>query len=180
MRTVKTRVSFAVQRPDAARPLVVIEVERTYGSLADPRVRGEAGLERPDDPKRVPPADTAIRELLTECADAFCGMVRPLVVTVEVRMRPTGQADGAAGLKAAKKADYGAALEHFKAATAAAPKDVSLLFDRAVAAEAAGDLADALKHYQAVAKATKDRDTVAVESALRVERVMRHQKPPRR
>jgi len=180
VRTVTARVSFVVTRAGADEPLVTVEVERTYSSLADPRVRGAAGLDRADDPRRVPSPDTVIGELLDECAEAFGGMVRPLTVEAEVPMRPTGQADGAAGLRAAEKGDFALALRHFRAATAAAPKDVGLLLNRAVASEAAGDLPDALEHYQAVVKATKGKDAVAAEAALRVKRVMLHLKPPPR
>ncbi len=176
VRKVVARVSFAVKRPGGGEPVVTVEVKRSYNSLADPRIRGEAGLERPDDPKRVPAVDTVARELLTECADAFVEMVQPMIVTAEVQMRGTVRKDGAAGLKAAEAKDYAKALAHFQAAAAAAPNDVNLMFNRAVAAEAAGRLAEARQQYEAAVKASKGKDAAAVESAQRVRRVISHRK----
>ncbi len=173
VRSATATVEFAVFGPGAKDRLFTIETRRSYTSPEDPRVRGELGLERPDDPARVPPMDQILRELLGRCADSFLEMISPREVTAEVPMRGTWNSAGSAGLKAAEEGDFAAAVRHLEAAVASDPKDVNLLFDLAAACEAAGRLEDALKHYKAVVERTKGQDAVAAEAAKRVERVLK-------
>jgi len=169
-------VEFGVARPGAKDRLFTIETRRSYTSPEDPRVRGELGLDRPDDPARVPPADDILKELLAQCADEFFDMISPREVTADVPMRGTWNADGSAGLKAAEAGDFAAAVGHLEAAVAAEPKDVNLLFNLAAACEAAGNLEEALAHYKAVVERTQGQDAVAAEAAQRVERVLKRLK----
>jgi len=171
IRSVTVDVEFAVFRPGATERLLVVESRRSYTSPEDPAVRGELGLERPDDPARVPPVDEILRDLVGRCADEFIDMMAPREVTADVPLRGTWNAEGSAGLKAAEQGDYPAAVRHLEAAVASDPNDVNLLFDLAAACEAAGGLEDALKHYRAVVERTKGQDAVAAEAAGRVERV---------
>ena len=175
VRTATVDVDFVVTRGDAR--LVAVECRRTYDSAEDPRVRGDLGLERPDDPARVPPADQVVRELLDDCVTSFCEMIAPGEVTVRVPTRGTLNGEGAAGLKAAAGGDFQAAVRHLEAAVAASPNDVNLLFDLAVACEAAGRLDAAQAHYCAVAERTANRDRLAADGAARTERVLKRLTP---
>ena len=176
VRSATVQVEFGVARPGAKDRLFTIETRRSYTSPEDPRVRGELGLDRPDDPARVPPADDILKELLAQCADEFFDMISPREVTADVPMRGTWNADGSAGLKAAEAGDFAAAVGHLEAAVAAEPKDVNLLFNLAAACEAAGNLEEALAHYKAVVERTQGQDAVAAEAAARVERVLKRLK----
>ena len=173
VRSATATVEFAVFGPGAKDRLFTIETRRSYTSPEDPRVRGELGLERPDDPVRVPPMDQILRVLLGQCADSLVEMISPREVTADVPMRGTWNSAGSAGLKAAAEGDFAAAIRHLQAAVASDPKDVNLVFDLAVACEAAGRLEDALTHYKAVVERTKGQDSVAAEGAKRVERVLK-------
>ncbi|HET6430477.1 MAG TPA: tetratricopeptide repeat protein [Phycisphaerae bacterium] len=172
VRTVELTVDFVLTRAHSGEQVTTVETHRSYSSTADPRVRGELGLHRPDDPQRIPPADQVIRELLTECAETFRAMVLPLVVTAEIPMRGTLNEQGRYGLKAAEQGAYQNAVGFFESAVKQSPNDVSLLFNLAVACEAAGRLADAARHYQTVADRTQARDPHAAEAAQRVQRVL--------
>ena len=173
VRSATATVEFAVFRSGAKDRLLTIETRRSYTSPEDPRVRGELGLERPDDPARVPPMDRILRVLLGRCADSLVEMISPREVTADVPMRGTWNSAGSAGLKAAAEGDFAAAVRHLEAAVASDPKDVNLLFDLAAACEAAGKLEEALTHYKAVVERTKGQDTVAAEAVKRVERVLK-------
>ena len=173
VRSATATVEFAVFGPGAKDRLFTIETRRSYTSPEDPRVRGELGLERPDDPARVPPMDQILRVLLGQCADSLVEMISPREVTADVPMRGTWNSAGSAGLKAAAEGDFAAAIRHLQAAVASDPRDVNLLFDLAVACEAAGRLEDALKHYRVIVERTKGQDAIAAEAAKRVERVLK-------
>lgn len=173
VRSATATVEFAVSRPGAEDRLFTIETRRSYTSPEDPRVRGELGLGRPDDPARVPPMDQILRVLLGRCADSLVEMISPREVTADVPMRGTWNSAGSAGLKAAAEGDFADAARHLQAAVASDPRDVNLLFDLAVACEAAGRLEDALKHYRVIIERTKGQDAIAAEAAKRVERVLK-------
>ena len=173
VRSATATVEFAVFRSGSKDRLFTIETHRSYTSPEDPRVRGELGLERPDDPARVPPMDRILRVLLGQCADSLVEMISPREVTADVPMRGTWNSAGSAGLKAAAEGDFAAAARHLEAAVVSDPKDVNLLFDLAVVCEAAGRLEDALTHYKAVVERTKEQDAAAAEAAKRVERVLK-------
>ena len=171
-------VDFVIAVDGAAEPSVTVQVRRSYDSLGDPRVRGKLGLQRPDDPARVPDAETIIRELLTECVDSFCAMIAPLEVNVEVPLRPTLDIKGSSGIDAAGKGDLGPALRLLGAAAADWPKDVNLAFDLAVVAEAQDKLQVALEQYRRVLELTDNRDTEAADGAKRVRGVLLHRNEP--
>jgi len=166
-------VQFVVTRAVGGEHLVTVEVRRSYDSPADPRVRGPLGLERPDDPQRVPPAEQVLRELLTECVEAFCRMVAPVELVARVPLRPAASRQGAAALDAARVGDFQAAIGRLQAAVEAAPNDANLRFNLAVVCEAGGEFEAALSHYQAVVKQAEGRDPLADEGARRLRRVLR-------
>jgi len=172
VRTLELTVDFVLTRAHSGERVTTVETRRSYSSTADPRVRGELGLHRPDDPERIPPTDQVIRELLTECAETFRAMVLPLVVTAEIPMRGTLNEQGSQGLKAAERGAFGNAVGFFESAVKQSPNDMNLLFNLAVACEAAGRLPDAARHYQTVADQTSGRDLHAAESAQRVQRIL--------
>lgn len=170
IRTVKVRVDFVVTRASNGEELVTIETRRSYRSTADPRVRGELGLLRPDDPTHVPASETIVRELLAECIETFCAMIAPLEVVEQIPLR--NALTGGEGFQAVRAGDWEAASRHFETAVAAAPSDVALVFNLAVTAEAAGKLQVALENYRAVQKLTDGQDRPAATGARRVERVI--------
>jgi len=170
VRIVNVSAAFTISRPD--HEPVTVQVDRTYDSRSDPNVWGEMGLERPDDPRRVPTATDISADLIGQCAERLAAMLRPLPVRVVVPVRPVGGQEGSAGLAAAADGRFDEALEQFRLAVAERPQDRDLLFDAAVAAEAAGELHDSLGYYQQVVDLSGGEDLVANEGAQRVQRII--------
>jgi tetratricopeptide (TPR) repeat protein len=170
-RLVEVRVVFAISGGDSPKPTAVAELSRSYDSTADPRTRGELGLERVDDPRRVPPAETIVRELLSECVSAFCEMVAPVKLTAEVRLRPM-IGEGWRGLVAAGKGDLTAAAASFEAVVKAAPQSADARFNLAAALEAKGQLRQALSHYREALEQAQGKDPEAADGVRRIERVL--------
>ena len=177
VRTVDLMVEFSVVDPSTGKTLLGVDTHRSYTSTGDPRMWGELGLTRPDDPDQVPPADTVLQEMFADSADEFCNMLAPVVVTETIQMRPTLNSDGSAGLKAAESGDFAAALSHLQAATSAEAKNVDLMFDRAVAAEAAGQLEEAMTSYRSAFELSKDKDAEAQAGAERLRRIIARMGP---
>ena len=101
-------------------------------------------------------------------------MAQPLVLSAEMQLRPAGGDSAQAGMSAAGKEDYAAAVGHFRKAVEATRDDRDVRFDLAAVAEAAGQLELAAEQYQAAvdkAKA-KEGDAEAKESLARVRRVI--------
>lgn len=167
VRRVEARVDCVLQQDN--RRLGVIEVRRSYNSAADPNVCGALGLERADDPARVPPAEKVVPALLEQCADVLVRMVTPVFVMKEIRLRPYDGPAAQKGFAAASEKRYREAMFAFQAALPAT-RDGSPAahFNLAASAEAAGDLLTALEHYQSAAKSANGVDK---ESDLAVERV---------
>jgi len=173
VRTGSARVTFRLARPGADEPLFAVEADRAYTSTSDPRVRGELGLARPDDPARVPPTDTILAELLDGCAEDFVEMIAPQAVEAEVATRGTWNEEANAGLEAVEAGRLDAAVRHLAAAVEARPDDAALRFDLAAVLEAAGRLEEALRHYEAVLERTDGRDADAAAAVQRVQRVLK-------
>ncbi|MCK4626338.1 MAG: hypothetical protein KAV00_13555 [Phycisphaerae bacterium] len=172
IRTAVVRVDFIITRKSDNVRLGAAETRRAYSSLTDPRVRGDLGLGRPDDPAAVPKAGTIVNELLEKCVDTFCRMITPPVVVAEVQLRGTLQADGQKALAAAEARNWKYALAHARAAVRAEPNNVNLLFNLAAIAEACGELKTALDRYEQVVKQTGGRDRQAGEAVVRLRRVL--------
>jgi len=173
VRTAGVLVTFHLTRPGEAASLGAVDVGRTYVSTADPRVRGELGLARPDNPENVPPTDQIVRQLLEACAGEFVGMIAPNAVEAEVKTRGTLNGEANTGLKAAEAGNLDKAVEHLALAVARNPEDVTLWFDLAAALEAAGQLEKALGHYETVLERTDGKDAGAAEAAQRLRRILR-------
>ncbi len=175
IRTAVVRVDFVITRKSDNVRLGAAEARQAYSSLTDPRVRGDLGLGRPDDPAAVPEAGTIVNELLGKCVDTFCRMITPPVVKVEIQLRGTLQADGQKALAAVESVEWKprqAALGHARAAVRAEPNNVNLLFNLAAIAESYGKLKTALDHYENVVKRTGGRDRQAGEAVVRLRRVL--------
>ncbi len=172
IRTAVVRVDFIITRKSDNVRLGAAEARQAYSSLTDPRVRGDLGLGRPDDPSAVPKAGTIVHELLGKCVDTFCRMITPPVVVAEVQLRGTLQDDGQKALAAAEAKDCKPALVHARAAVRAEPNNVNLLFNLAAIAESCGELKTALNHYEEVVKRTGGRDRQAGEAVVRLRRVI--------
>ncbi|MFO8011769.1 MAG: tetratricopeptide repeat protein [Phycisphaerae bacterium] len=172
VRTASAHVTCRVARPGTKEPLFAVEADRSYDSTADPQVRGELGLGRPDDPDRVPPTDTILADLLDGCAEDVVAMLSPQAVEAEVRTRGTLDGLGNDGLKAAEQDDLETAVRLLTEAVTKHPDDAALRFDLAAVLEAAGRLEAALEHYVAVLEQTDGRDADAAVAARRVERVL--------
>ncbi|MCK4625474.1 MAG: hypothetical protein KAV00_09215 [Phycisphaerae bacterium] len=178
IRTAVVRVDFIITRKSDNVRLGAAEARQAYNSLTDPRVRGNLGLGRPDDPAAVPEAGTIVNALLGKCVDTFCRMITPPVVEVEIQLRGTLQADGQKALTAAEAMDCKPALAHARAAVQAEPDNVNLLFNLAAIAEACGELKAALVHYEDVVKRTGGRDRQAGEAVIRLRRVLSRKSKP--
>ena len=88
VRSVQVRADFLAV-PRGGGKNTAVELRREWKSTEDPRVRGELGLERPDDPQRVPDTRTVVAELFGQCVERFCAMVSPVVVSADVKRRLT-------------------------------------------------------------------------------------------
>jgi len=170
VRTVRLRVDFAVSRAASGDGLGIAEVVRAYNSAADAAVRGELGLERPDDPNRVPPVETILKGLLGQCAQAFSRMITPTPADAEIPLRPAGGADKA--FAAARKQDWPQAQAALAKALAADPENAALHFNLAAVAEAAGELDLAARHYEHALKLSGQKDAEAQDAARRCRRVL--------
>ncbi|MEA3367377.1 MAG: hypothetical protein U9R68_04610 [Planctomycetota bacterium] len=172
VRTASAHVTFRLGRPGAKETLFAVEADRTYTSTADPRVRGELGLDRPDDPARVPPTDQVLAELLDGCAEDFVEMVAPQAVEAKVKTRASLNGMANRALKAIGEGNLEAGMV-LEALLEKHPDDVTLRFNLAAVLEAAGCLQEALIHYQAVLEQTDGKDAGAAVAAQRVERVLK-------
>jgi tetratricopeptide (TPR) repeat protein len=173
VRTAAVRADFVVTDAKTGQKLAAAETRQAYNSADDPRSRGPLGLDRPDGPTHLPPAETIVRELLAACVETFLHMVQPRQVAVQARLRGSGSPEGRKGLAAAGEGGFDRAVEHLSAAVQAQPENADLRFNLALCAEAAGELQTALVHYEAGVKASGGRDRQAAEAAQRVKRVLR-------
>lgn len=130
-------------------PEARVETSASYSSAADPRTRGDSGLLRGDRPEVIPSEEDIVKELLVACSDQFAMMVRPRDISVEVVLRPGGGAEGASGIAAMERQEFEVAVRHFRDGVRRSPGSANLLFNLAVAEEAAGHQAHSLKHYEA-------------------------------
>ena len=177
VRTANVRVEFVVRRAGGKGPLGTVEVRRSYSSASDPLVRGALGLDRPDDPARVPPVDKIGRRLLTECIEGFGRMISPVVVKARVPLRHAPGHYAQLGLDAARKANYYEAVKQLAAAVGAAGNDANAHFDLAAVAEVRGELALAAKHYGRAWELSGRKDIEARAGADRTRRVLAARKP---
>lgn len=175
IRRVDVAAAFTLTTSGSADGPVVIEINRAYDSRGDPQTWGELGLRRPDDPAQVPAAEEITRGLVVQCVDGFVEMIRPLSIRVDVPMRYAGPK---AALDAAGEGRFGDALTSFREALNERPDDVNLLFNAAVAAEAADDLPAALASYQQIVELTDGDDAEAVDGVERIGLVIDHRQRP--
>jgi len=171
IRTVDVRAVFELHRVGEEFPDARLETAEQYRSVNDPRVWGRFGLQRPDDPQRVPPVEQILRELLRECVDTALGMVRPLEMQVTLAFRPVCGEQGTAGLKAAEAREFSEAAGHFRRALDDRPGEANLLFNLGLACEGAGDFAAAAESYEAALKQSDGKDEEARASAERARRL---------
>jgi len=165
-----------VVTPADNAPAVTVEIRRSYDSRQDPRVRGDLGLARADNPDTVPASAIVIRELLAECLWDFCDMLQPIDFTVEAALRPSLDGMARAGLKAADKHNLTTAAARFADAHRRRPKDADILYNLAVTTEAIGRLDAAAAHYADVLKLKKQKDPQAKAALTRVRRVTARRK----
>ena len=170
VRTADARVEFHVRKD--GRELGAVEVRRAYSSAADADVRGELGLQRGDDPERVPEAEAIFRRLLTECVEAFARMAAPVEVTAEIPLRPAPGSRARDAVDAARKGDLLQAYNHYSWAVREAPEIAELNFNYAATAEANDKLAEAAKHYAKAWELSDEKDAEAKQSAARVRRIL--------
>ena len=126
---------------------------------------------RGDDPATIPPTDTITRELLTDCAHSFVGMIRPYELTVQLPMRPVGGEAVQAAFKAVEAGRFADAVELLEGEAAKQPDNLDLAFNIGVAAEAAGQFETAIEHYRLVSRRTNQRDVLAVDGLDRAKKV---------
>jgi len=175
VRKAMLRVDFQVRSDPDGPAIGTAEVRREYNSAVDPNVLGPLGLERSDDPQRIPAVRGILRSLSAHCVGEFFDMVRPLKIAAEVALQPASDADSRAGLRAVEENRYADAVVRFEKALAANPGDLNARFNLAASAEAAGDLAKARDNYAAVLKAADTKHPLrqpAADGLARVERVL--------
>jgi len=171
VRTASVRVEFVVQ--DASgRQLAAAELSRPYDSTQDPRVRGQLGLHRPDDPQRVPPAEKILKELLADCVRSFCEMITPTHLEVPIRLQPAAGPEANAAMEAVRAGRYAQAYALFGEALRADPGNPALMFNLAALAEKTGNLEAAARYYKASAQATGPQRKIAAQCARRVELIL--------
>lgn len=175
VRNIGMEADFLVQR--GGERLFAVPVRQKYSSAKDPRVLGDLGLGRTDDPAAVLPVDSLEQELLAACVDSFVGMLRPYSVEVQVPLRATLDGDGAAGLDAAAKGLLNVAEERLRAAVEKNPRDAGLKFNLAAVLEAAGRLQEAARYYLSAAELAGNRDPEAAKGADRTKKI--HQRTAR-
>ena len=180
VRRAGVRVEFALSRAGAGQGLGIAEVSRSYDSAFDPAVRGKLGLERPDDPNRVPPVEPIIDGLLGQCAEAFKCLITPTPLNADLQLRPAGGAavDCRKAFAAAGEEDWPQAVAEFQKALAADPNNAALHFNLAAAAEAAGLLALAFSQYEQAVELSGEKDAEAYDGARRCRRVLEARKMP--
>ena len=170
VRQVDVAVEFTLRRA-GAEP-VVIAVRHEYSSRGDPRVWGELGMERVDDPDRVPAVAEIVRGLLSDCVESLYGIVAGVDLVEEVQMRATLSRAAGQGAAAAEKGDFAGAIEHLQAAHEQNPKDVNVAYNLAVVLEAAGRLEEALAKYLLAEELSGGGDEQIHKDAERVEKVL--------
>ncbi len=176
-RDVDLRVVHLVT-PEADAPEARVETTAMYTSAADPRTRGDSGLLRGDRPEAIPSGQEILDELLATSAERFAMMVHRRELSADIPLRPAAGKDTVAGFEAAEKRDFEAAVQHFSNALARSGENPNLLFNLAVAEEAAGLYGDSLEHYEAVLQKRAD-DEIAREAVKRLRRLIacrEHQK----
>jgi len=178
VRRAEVRVEFAVTRAGAGQGLGIVEVARTYDSALDPAVRGELGLERPDDPNRVPPVEAIVKDLLDQCAPVFQCMISPTPIGALVQLRPAWGPEADKAFAAIREHSYGLVVEEFRKALAVDPNSPARIFNFAVAAEAGDEFDQAEKHYQRAFDLSGEKDAEAYDGARRCRRVLEALKTP--
>jgi len=181
VREVSLKVDYRVRLADGTDQ-GIIEVRCSYSSLDDPDVRGPLGLERGDDPARVPAPSVILRQLARQSAEQFAGLLKPVVMEAAVPLQPAAGAEAGEGFRAVKRGELAAAAEHFETALSARPGNANLQFNLAVVAEALGRFRQAEGLYGAVAgnegvkRSLRD---AAGEGQRRVGRMLLVTAPPR-
>lgn len=183
VRRVRLQVEFAVTwagkgEAPGGRDLGTVEVVRAYDSALDPAVRGELGLERPDDPNRVPPVEAIVDDLLAQCARAFRCMISPTPIGALVRLRPAWGPEADKAFAAIREHSYGLVVEEFRKALAVDPNSPARIFNFAVAAEAGDEFDLAERHYQRAYGLSGEKDDEAYDGARRCRRVIEARKMP--
>jgi len=172
IRTARVRVEFALSRAADGQGLGIAEIVRTYDSAFDPAVRGELGLDRPDDPNHVPPVEMIVKDLLAQCAHAFKCLISPTYVYAEVQLRPVEGAAADEGFAIVRKGYHHLAMILFLESYGYDSLNPALNFNLAAVAEAAGQLDIAIDHYDQAVKLSGDKDAEAYEGARRCRRVL--------
>ncbi|MCD6303396.1 MAG: hypothetical protein J7M21_00355 [Planctomycetes bacterium] len=172
VRTADVQVTFRLRRRGDGESLGAADVRRSYSSATDPRVRGELGLGRPDDPDAVPPRQQVIGELLDQCAEGFVRLVSPVVIDERVRFRRPARPADARAIEAVRNGKRWA-WESFQAAADARPNDADAQFNAALAAEITGRPAEAERYYAAAWAASGKKDLQARRGLKRIRRVIR-------
>ena len=176
-RTVSANVDFVVRDGKTGEHLAGVEQVKTYRSAIDPRVRGELGLLRPDDPERIPAVETIVEELLSECVDGFCGMVAPVKAIQTIPLRSAWRLS--AGVRAVKAGQLASAEWKFLSVIADRPEDGDALFNLGAVLEARGKLAAAAEAYGKAAALNNGADAEAKAAAKRVRLVRARLAPPK-
>lgn len=169
VRIIDAHVEFEV-RDSSGKLVAKVMAHRVYDSRKDPAGCGQFGLDRPDDPRNVQPAERAAEQTLGLCVDQLIDMLKPRTHTASVRLRDVNQPAARQGLAAARRADFKAAAEHYARATQEARDNLDLVFDLAAVQEAMGLLEEAKVNYARSAIGQSPRAQAAQAALERIRR----------
>ena len=170
VRRAVVRVEFDFTHDGNALPGVV-EVVRTYDSACDPAVRGQLGLDRADDPDRVPRVKKVVEDLLAQCAHNLKCLISGGEIRAKIRLRPARGEAADRAFVSARGEDWYLAAFYFGAAVDAHPDNAALRFDLAAVSEAGGLLDVAELHYRRAFKLSGEKDQEALDGVHRCRRV---------
>jgi hypothetical protein len=171
VRRVTVNCVFEMKDAQTLPDPILVELERDYDSSGDPRTRGELGLGRGDDPAGAVEAETLVKELIVQCIEDLCGMIRPVVVQSMYSLRGSLNSEAMRGAQAARRGDYPTAARHYANATQQEKHNPNLWFNLGVVTEAQGELSEARSCYEQAMQLSKDRDEQARIAAERVKKI---------
>lgn len=150
-------------------PPVVIAAAAHYRSVDDPRVRGELGLTRGDDPAKIPPFEQVLRETLDDCLSQLSALAAAPAQHSRIRLRY--DMHSLTGFSQVAKGHYAQAAAALARQASRHPDNKDLLFNLAVVEERLGLWADAIAHYQRVLDLSEGED-IEAQRQLRIVKAM--------
>ncbi len=169
VRTIDLRVDYHIRTLEGTA--AVVEVQRSYNSTSDPRVRGELALVRPGDPAAIPPASEVVPGLIEQAGAILHDMVLPVPLPVTIALRSVAGEPGNTALRYVRESRLPDALNAFARAAQQSPDNGAVWFNLAALREASGDVEPALDAYSRAAELLGEQDDPAASAVARLQRV---------